>query len=86
MFCAFVPTEQKKKRYPSHIKKLLSEKLRLYKKFKSDKLLITKSKEYRKAVKMFNIKHENIYYKYPNTKKFHSFTKPKLKQSQFFFC
>ena len=72
---------RKTKQYPSHIKKLLREKLRFYKKGKSDILLITKYEEKwkycQKAVKIFNIEHEKSFYKYPYIKFFYSFKKIK---------
>ena len=37
------------------------------------------SKEYQKAVKMFNIEHEKVFSQNPNAKKFYCFVKSKLK-------
>ena len=53
----------KSKKYPSHIKKLLKEKANLYKKSKTNKSLLikhkNKSKEYQLAVKKYNFEYEN---------------------------
>ena len=82
----FVPIfskNNKSKKYPSHIKKLLKEKANLYKKSKTNKSLLikykNKSKEYQLAVKKYNFEYENKFCKNPNLKKFYSYVKSKLK-------
>ena len=71
----FVPIyskNNKSKKYPSHIKKLLKEKLNLYKKSKTNKSFSieykNKSKEYQLAVKKYNFEYENKFCKNQNIK------------------
>ena len=61
---------RKSKIYPTNIKKLLWEKLKLYKQCKSDKADDTEvSNDYQKAIIMFNIEHENSFFQIINAKK-----------------
>ena len=61
-YLPLIKQKKKMKTYPSDIKKLLREKLKLYKQCKLNKQMVQKyknvSKKYQKAVKMFNIEHE----------------------------
>ena len=72
----FVPLTKhlrKSKIYPFDIKKLLWEKLKLYKQNKSDKQMIGKFKkisyEYQKEVKIFNMEHKKSFFQNINAKK-----------------
>ena len=82
-FVPLIKQDRKMKTYPSDIKKLLREKLKLYKQCKLDKQMIEKyktvSKKYEKAVKVFNIEHEKRFCQNTNSKKFYSYVKSKLK-------
>ena len=86
----FIPRKQIKttnrSRRPKHIRKLLKEKLRVYKQYKSDKskkkLLSAKCKEYSEAVQALNEKIESEICNNPNDKKFYSFINKKLKTNQ----
>ena len=82
-FVPLIKQNRKTKTYPSDIKKLLREKLKLYKQCKLDKQMIQKyknvSKKYEKAVKVFNIEHEKRFCQNTNSKKFYSYVKSKLK-------
>ena len=73
----------KNKKYPSHIKRLLKEKLNLYKKSKTNKsfskVYKKKSKEYQLAVKKYNFEYEKNFCKNPNLNFFYSYVKSKLK-------
>ena len=82
-YVPLIKQKKKMKTYPSDIKKLLSEKLKLYKQCKLNKQMVQKyknvSKKYQKAVKMFNIEHEKSFCQNTNSKKFYTFVKSKLK-------
>ena len=77
------PKNNKCKKYPSNIRKLLKEKLILYKKSKKNKSFSKdykiKSKEYELAVKKYNLEYEKYFCTNPNFKKFYSYVKSKIK-------
>ena len=83
LFIPPYPKNNKRKKYPSNIKKLLKEKLILYKKSKKNKSFSKdykiKSKEYELAVKKHNLEYEKYFCTNPNFKKFYSYVKSKIK-------
>ena len=85
-YVPLIKQKKKMKTYPSDIKKLLREKLKLYKQCKINKQMVQKyknvSKKYQKAVKVFNIEHEKCFCQNTNSKKFYSYVKSKLNLTQ----
>ena len=80
-----ISSSHKKSKLPKHIRILLSEKHKIYKKYKNDKTLKSlykeKSLEYEKAVRSWVDDSERKICENPSSKKFYSFVNNKLKTS-----
>ena len=82
-FVALTKHHRKSKTYLFSIKKMLREKIKLYKQYKSNKQMIQKykkvSNEYQKAVKGFNIEYKKSFLQNNNAKKNYCYVNSKLK-------